>query len=1264
MMLCSTVLPLLVLLATVHECRAAHHYYVTATNGSDCPPTFPCHPLNYYVQNTTSYFTSNTVVEFLPGLHELNYTGHVFITFARNLTLIGSESNVNTSTRCSHSDSIVFCTDYTGFYFGRINDLKLMNLQFTHCGAVMHSKFVPKLSFDNKFYYALAIIAVQNLLISRVTIEKSYGYGFYGFNIWNRSVITDSCFISNNEYVGKYQRCIDPEHPASCTGGNFHLGYLDFPFSVTPANNSLEINNSEFLRGVSTIQPEPQLALAGGIEIVVRISFGHDIHITINNTEVAENSGFLAGNIYVGIGFGVEHVAVRLDRCYIHSGKIASTWLQTISVSTGLTSTVTLVDEHLKGNTMPVHISRTKFISNYGGALSFVVGARSSFVCNSSTYQILLEGCEVSANVAHFGHTGLMAGMLSDERRSRVSVQESVLKLRLVIQNSTFHHNCKLQAFSQEDVDLIQFHQLPEVEIINSTFYSNTGSRTITVFRSKIIFQGQVVFENNTSATDGGALHLDETSLLHFEPNTSILFTNNRASQRGGAIYVDTTKREGSLPFCFFEVLRSSQKNIQLVFKNNLAEIAGDAVYGGQVDRCRLFPKGPYLVDAIGYGKKNIRKLIQDPNEVFESLFKFTDKTRSHSVISSEPFRICFCSVESEPDFAVEQSIQKDAYPGQIFHVEAVAVGQYNGTTPGVVLARAVTSNTTSILREVHLAQESKRSCTRLQYSISSISEYEVIQLVPAGVSRHFFFADINVTLLECPPGFALQNATSECDCHPLLNQYNVTCNIDNQTLTKDDTAWISVDQSLASEVLLHPECPFDYCKVGTVTFKLTENPDFQCAFSHTGVLCGACLPGLSLALGTSRCLECSNVWLLLLLPFAAAGLALVFLLLTLNLTVSTGTINGLIFYANIVRANHAVFFPPGDRSFFSLFIAWLNLDLGVETCFWDGLDGYAKTWLQFVFPVYIWVIVAIIIWLSRRYVLVAKLCGSHTVKVLATLFLLSYAKVLRTVITALSFTSPRFLDGSTLTVWLYDGNVDYLGVKHAFLFFTALVFAVGFVLPFTLLVLLAPCLQAWSNKRFFRWVHRIKPLLDAYQGPYRDKFRCWTGVMLVVRNVLLLSFAANGLGDPDVNLALINTIVLGVQGFMWLSGRVYKLMILDILETIFTVKLGIFSAWTIFIRHNNPDPVKGQMIASYTITAITIITFMAIVCYHIWIGITRSRTVKKITSKPQVLQEGAQQDGVQQENPIDGSGNAAQPSHAPTITYINMNELRESLLS
>jgi len=81
-------------------------------------------------------------------------------------------------------------------------------------------------------------------------------------------------------------------------------------------------------------------------------------------------------------------------------------------------------------------------------------------------------------------------------------------------------------------------------------------------------------------------------------------------------------------------------------------------------------------------------------------------------------------------------------------------------------------------------------------------------------------------------------------------------------------------------------------------------NQDEQCAFNRTGILCGACPEGLSVVLGSSRCLTCSNFYLVLLIPFALAGLLLVFFLTVCNLTVSVGTINGLILYANIVQAN------------------------------------------------------------------------------------------------------------------------------------------------------------------------------------------------------------------------------------------------------------------------------------------------------------------------------------------------------------------------
>ena len=63
------------------------------------------------------------------------------------------------------------------------------------------------------------------------------------------------------------------------------------------------------------------------------------------------------------------------------------------------------------------------------------------------------------------------------------------------------------------------------------------------------------------------------------------------------------------------------------------------------------------------------------------------------------------------------------------------------------------------------------------------------------------------------------------------------------------------------------------------------------------------------------------------------------------------------------------------------------------------------KTWLELVFPVYIWMIVGFLVYISSHSVVVTKLLGSRPVSVLATLFLSSYAKVLRTIIAALSLT-------------------------------------------------------------------------------------------------------------------------------------------------------------------------------------------------------------------------------------------------------------------
>ena len=91
----------------------------------------------------------------------------------------------------------------------------------------------------------------------------------------------------------------------------------------------------------------------------------------------------------------------------------------------------------------------------------------------------------------------------------------------------------------------------------------------------------------------------------------------------------------------------------------------------------------------------------------------------------------------------------------------------------------------------------------------------------------------------------------------------------------------------------------------------------------------------------------------------ALVGVVLIAVLLILNLTVAVGTLNGLIFYANIIAANKGTYLLFQKPNFRTVLIAWFNLEFGFDTCYFEGMDMYAKTWIHMAFPVYIILLVA-----------------------------------------------------------------------------------------------------------------------------------------------------------------------------------------------------------------------------------------------------------------------------------------------------------------
>ena len=405
---------------------------------------------------------------------------------------------------------------------------------------------------------------------------------------------------------------------------------------------------------------------------------------------------------------------------------------------------------------------------------------------------------------------------------------------------------------------------------------------------------------------------------------------------------------------------------------------------------------------------------------------------------------------------------------------------------------------------------------------------------------------------------------------------------------------WIGYDQSHG--LILHPLCPFDYCVNDRVIFPL-NNTDIQCAHNRSGLLCGRCKEGYSLVLSTSHCRKCTNYYLVLLIPFALLGVALTFFLLVCKLTVATGMLSGLVFYANIVGANHIIFLPA--NTFLSIFISWLNLDFGIETCFYNGLNAYRKMWLQFVFPVYMWVIVGLVVLISHYSHRFAKLLGNNPVSVLATIILLSYTKILRTLIAVVYVTYLEYPEYNN-AVWLYDANINYLRGKHIPLFLGAVLVFLFLFLPYTLLLLFGQWLQAMSHRRLFSWVNsaRLKPFMDSYHAPYKAKHRYWPGLLLVFRFVLLLVFAFefNPQRDSGINLLaiLVATGVLVV--WAWLNGGVYRSWCLDALEGSFVLNLIILVGATFYVKLAGGN----QLAVGYTSVSIAFATFIGILAFQL----------------------------------------------------------------
>ena len=1166
-------------------------------SNSSCPVDLnPCFDINNYVQHISKYFVSNTTFIFLPGTHILDIAGLFNVQNIDNLKLIGNSSSQQSSvfedsvtynfTQYDDDSGVTYlesltninCTGSSGFLFFNIINLQIINLTITNCGL-----YSPQTTHNA----AMHLLNISNFGMKGVTIKNSTGYGILGINIIGNSAIEMSSFIGNNQLVKYYFqnesipiKCNNNDSAtntiyknsdsSSCSlnGGNIYIMFKDPAFE----SSNLFLSYLVLSLGVdgsypNCTNPTPGTGLALSI---TQQSF--TVHVIINNTVSYRNQGQFGANFYFE-ATSYSNVSLYNSTSKLGVSKYGSVYYYAIPSSNLTTCASTFV---IKNSTLECNyawLCGSLYINIPENAIHHVdIHLWNSIIVDDRTENVsslLVNGANENLNVYVTSSYFKILQLKNYGRFNFIGKN----KTQLIIDNSTHFMYTELYC------------ELVNILVTNSTFNFARG----TLIKSSITLNGAVLFANvithsvggalflissklivkdfsvvqfvNNKAYNGGALFMDSLSTINFFPHSNMSFIKNVALLYGGAIYIeDASAFTAVVPAnCFFQFSGKigSEIDVHMYFEGNYAVEAGSVLYGGNVDNC--------VLDCSNMPPQYHSTCAHSPGKMFDIITYMPVglNGNSTSLIASDPTTVCFCNTSNPRVCLTQLPTPVVTYPGQYINVSCITLGQRNGIVPGIV---HIWYEDSSIVYHSPLTISSYCDV----YSIKvrpSYGPYKLYLSTEQAFNTYIDFMNaiyINIVVQHCPIGFSMDNSSGACVCNELLQRHHVMCNINDQSISfLSGSMWVGRVPSRGIGVI--GDCPFDYCNVSRTIY--LQQPDLQCQQNRSDIICGRCQVNQSMMLGSSKCTSaCTNTYLLLLIPFAIMGVALVGFLLVFDFTVTNGTINIFILYAFIIRLNAYLFFSPSCNpvmKILEVFIAWLNLDLGIETCFYENMESIGKVWLQFAFSFYVSAIIGAIVLAGRISTKISRLCRYRIVPVIATLILLFYSKMLRTVLIIFNF---QWIDISkgTYLIWMYDGSKEYLANKsHIGLFIVGLLVTIFFIIPYTLLLLLTPYLMKLSHWRVFSWINRIKPLVDSYEAPFKDRYRFWTGAMLSYR--IALAIVSTYFSQQPTMILLM--IIIVHAGIVFSGFAVYKSWVISGMETLLHVNIIINSMAIYFLN-------------------------------------------------------------------------------------------------
>ena len=869
-----------------------------------------------------------------------------------------------------------------------------------------------------------------------------------------------------------------------------------------------EYNQIFLLGGNSNVTFSGNKAIDGGAVYALnmcKIIFKENSNSSFSNNLATNNGGTILSREYSDISFMGTSKAIFNNNAADNGGIFYLD--KSITLSFNDSAVITFTDNKVKQHGGVLY-STSSFVLFNGNSMV-------SFVNNDAKVNGGVMYCDSNSNITFTGSTNVS---FNDNKAIDGGVLFANNNSKIIFEGHVSVTFIKNEARSSGGVGYFNSHcSVTMKQNCNVTFENNNailGGALCINSNTNITFtdNSTSLLKDNKATNDGGAINIQTNSNVLVKNNATLTFNTNNALY-GGAMFFDATNT----------TIRFSNTKRNISFMNNTARIAGDDMYidsAGSISSCvnnRIIGETQYGVASPPNKLKfyNPAICIDDHNSTEEC-----NEYYLKNIMLGEEINIPVCVLNycNQPSYSIRFLLQEES--NQSYSI----------------------SGKKQVLLSCNYDEAFQGISVIGKNSLSKPSNYTINITLHDDLNPHWkqISVNLNVELTPCHPGFWQYPRSEKCECY---NAYDIVfCSGGNSAIKRGYWFGKVAEQPTVTFCPIN-YCNFTCCEASNGYYYLSPARDNQCRSHRSGTACGNCTDGYTLSFDSPECVNVDSctagetiLVILITVTYWIVMVTLVFAMMYYKVPI--GYLYSITYYYSIVdiilslnlQEFRGFFFTVSIMSSFSKITPQF---LG-ELCLTTGMSGIDQQFIHYIHPTAVILILAIISLSARSSRRISAFISRGIIHVICLLLLLSYTSIAST--SLLLMRSLKFHDIDKIYTYL-SPDIEYFHGRHLAYGIVALLCTVTIVLGLPLLLILEPFLNHKIN------FTKVKPLLDQFQGCYKDKFRCFAGYYMVCRLVIITIIIAN-LNHFLANYLLI--VACGVIALIHIVAKPYNIEIVN----------------------------------------------------------------------------------------------------------------------